>query len=55
MFELQLVNEMCGEIALQRQLLTIRDKNIQAFLQIFVKLMNYFYKIWKSHNKSLQI
>ena len=42
MFKVQLVNDMCGQITLQGQLIAIRDKNIQTYLQIFVKLMHYF-------------
>ena len=35
---------MCGKVTLQGQLQTIRDKNIQSCLQIFVQLMRYFTK-----------
>ena len=38
---------MCGQISLQGQLITIRDKYIQTCLQIFVNLMHYFTKFAK--------
>ena len=44
MFKTRFLNDMCAQITLQGQLLTIRDKNIQTCLQIFVKLMQYFTK-----------
>ena len=43
MFKVHPVNDLCGKITLQGQLRTIRDTNIQTCLQIFVKLMHYFY------------
>ena len=44
MLKLNLVNDLCGKITLKGQLRTMRDKNIQTCLQIFVKLMHYFTK-----------
>ena len=41
MFKVRLVNDMCGKITIQGQLLTIRDTNIQTCLQVFLKLMHY--------------
>ena len=35
---------MCGKITLHGQLLTLKDPNIQTYLQTFVKLMHYFTK-----------
>ena len=47
MSKVQLENDMCGQITLQGQLLTIRDKNYQTCLQIFVKLMHYLIEFTK--------
>ena len=41
MFKVHILNNMRGQITLQGQLLTIRDKNIQTCFQILVKLMHY--------------
>ena len=38
------VNNMCGQIIVQGQLITIRDKNCQTCLQLIVKLIHYLTK-----------